>query len=120
MSTWDELREMRAQGMRPLHPLFVTTHPRLVYNFTALTGAMFVVQKAGQKCPFELLRGLEVWFRMDTCEQTCKIIQRCKELDTVPSRVMVYCACEKQWESNVCYPNCRIGDEIREAWSQVK
>ncbi len=117
MSTWSDLRQLRRQGLKPRLPLYVTT------NFdncreAAEIGAMVVVHKTGEKFEFELLRGLNVFLRLESCEQVSKVARRLRELDLRPASCQGWCRCEGAYNSYV-WPNCKAGDAAHAAWEAM-
>lgn len=117
MSTWTDLRALRRQGLKPRLPVYVTTNFDVCRSH-AEEGAMVIVHKTGEKFEFDLLRGLDVCLRLESCEQVHRISQRLAELEIRPASALGWCRCEGQWDS-WCWPNCRIGDSGRAAWEAL-
>lgn len=117
MSTWSDLRELRRQGLKPRLPVYVTTHFDNCRSH-AEEGAMVIVHKAGEKFEFDLLSGLDVCLRLDSCEQVSRVSRRLKELEIRPASALGWCRCEGDWNS-FCWPNCKAGQEAHDVWEAM-
>lgn len=100
--TWEHLRQLRANGQRPVHRLIVTNDPRFAYGFENL-GAMCIVQRAGESMPVELLEGLDVLLWLKSCDQAAAVLRLCKARNVHLASLRTLCRCYGTLE-HACSP----------------
>jgi hypothetical protein len=110
---WQDLRELRERGQRPVKLVVTTSWLRSAEQ--AAAGAMVVVHRSGEPFPVELLDGLDVELRLDDCAQATAVGRMLKGRAIQPSRVHTWCRCE-DFSGAFWNPDCNTGDAIRAAW----
>ena len=78
---------------------------------------MVVIHRKGEPFPVDLLLGLDVELRFDECAQATAVARLLRARGVQPSRMHVWCRCE-DFSGAFWSPDCKTGDEIREAWER--
>lgn len=96
MSTWNDLRELRAVGLRPGFPLVVAVgEQRLMENLGDI-GAMTVQHRPGEPFPVELLAGLRVWLFLGSCDRAVSVFRLLKAKGIECEEVQAWCPCNRR------------------------
>jgi hypothetical protein len=111
MSTWNDLRELRAVGMAPGLPLVVAVgEPRLMQNVGDI-GAMVVQHRPGEVFPVELLAGLRVWLFLGSCDRSVAVIRALKIKGVEVEELRTWCPCNRRLVS------MPVACDVEAAWA---
>lgn len=108
--TWNDLRELRANGMKPGFPVIVTTERGIVERNFGDIGAMVIRHEPGTPMPVELLSGLQVWLLLGCCDRGQAVIRVMNAKGVRPQDLQCWCYCAHELRSNP------IGCEIDQFW----
>lgn len=94
MSTWEDLRTLRAQGVVPRLKLVICDPSQYILrkNFIDM-GAMVIDVKGDEAVPVELLDGLDVWLFFNRCGESEAIAKALRECERKPERIRAWCQC---------------------------
>lgn len=90
--SWDSLRLMRTQGVKPQSAVIVTTQEKLPARLAGVD-ALVILHKAGEVMPVKLLEGLDVIFMFEKCELAEKVWRMCEKNRCMPSSAKAFCKC---------------------------
>jgi hypothetical protein len=111
MSTWNDLRELRAVGLAPGFPLVVAVgEQRLMENLGDI-GAMTIQHKPGEVFPVELLDGLRVWLFLGDCGRAVSVTRAMKSKGVEVRELQTWCPCSRRLVSSPAL--C----EVNAAWA---
>ncbi|HEX2652105.1 MAG TPA: hypothetical protein VHN11_00445 [Xanthobacteraceae bacterium] len=96
---WDDLRQMRAQGLKPALPLIVTVHADRVARTLADEGCGVIVHRSGDRLPVELLDGLWVWLFLGNCDRGQAVVRAMSAKQVRPAELLCWCECGKRFDS---------------------
>lgn len=89
--TWDDLRELRRQGLKPSLPVLVTTaNDARTY---ADEGFAVIRHSPGQPFPVELLDGLRVMLFLGNCDRASAVVRVMAMRGVKPAELMAWCGC---------------------------
>jgi hypothetical protein len=101
--TWDDLRLMRAQGLRPVLPLIVTVYADRLARTLMDEGCAVIVHQSGEPFPVELLDELWVWLFLGNCDRGQAVVRAMNAKSIRPAELLCWCECGKRFDSNpVC------------------
>lgn len=106
---WQDLRQLRAQGLKPSLPVMVTTHPSSLARLLDCEGFAVLVHKPGETFHAELLDDLRVLLFLDTCTQAQGVVKALRSKGSKPAELRSWCQCLHRLESSpVC---CKVAQE---------
>lgn len=95
MATWQDLQQLRAQGIKPTLPVIVTTgHWQMERNLREV-GCMTITHKPGQPLPAKLLQGLRVWLFVGNCDRRNNVARVLAANEAQPAQLLAWCDCTK-------------------------
>lgn len=97
---WDDLRELRKQGLKPSLPVIVTTK-RDCWTY-AQEGFAVVQHSPGEPFPAELLDGLRVVLFLGNCDRAASVVRAMQAKGVMPVELRTWCACFERLDSCVC------------------
>lgn len=89
--TWDDLRELRRNGMRPALPVLVTTANDC--HTYEQEGFAVVRHEAGKPFPVELLDGLRVLLFLGSCDRASAVVRAMVNREVRPAELRAWCEC---------------------------
>lgn len=98
--TWDDLRLLRQQGLRPSLPLLVTVRDSC--RTYAEEGFAVVRHSPGEPFPAELLDGLRVVLFLGNCDRAASVVRAIVAKDVKPAELRTWCTCFDRLDSCVC------------------
>ena len=92
--TWDDLRQLRAQGLAPSFPVIVTTKSDC-WTYAEI-GCAVLKHEPGEPFPVELLDGLRVLLFLGDCDRASNVIRAMVAKGVKPSELSAWCQCFKR------------------------
>lgn len=92
--TWDDLRELRRQGLRPSLPVLVTTANDC--RTFEREGFAVVRHEPGKPFPAELLDGLRVMLFLGSCDRASAVVQLMASREVRPAELRTWCECYRR------------------------
>jgi hypothetical protein len=108
--SWDNLRQLRRQGLKPSLPVVVMTDAGKPSRLLAEEGCMVIVHKPGEAFHVELLDGLRVWLFLRSCDRAQAVIRTMNHRGVQPSELRSWCECMARMDSQ---PVCC---EVAKSW----
>lgn len=96
--TWDDLKQLRAQGLKPSMPVIVALRFDAVPQMLAEEGCGVIVQKPGEPFPAELLDGLRVWL-FTGCDKASNVVKAMVSKGVRPAEFCAWCECFNRMDS---------------------
>lgn len=95
--TWDDLRKLRRQGLRPSLPVLITTaNDCWTYHHE---GFAVIRHAPGQPFHVELLHGLRVVLFLGNCDRASAVIRAMNAKSVKPAELRAWCACFERLDS---------------------
>lgn len=110
MNTWDDLRELRRNGLKPSLPVIVMTDDRKPSHLLQEEGCLVVLHKAGEPFHVELLDGLRVWLFLRSCDRAQTVIRAMNAKDVKPAEFASWCECAR------CFDSQPVCCEVAKQW----
>lgn len=105
---WDDLAELRRQGLKPQLPVYVTDRWMLAKNMTDI-GCVALLHRRGEPMPVRWLDGLDVRLDFGRCELAGRVNRLMQARDVKPQSLRAWCDCAKDFVAT-CGP-CDTGGE---------
>jgi hypothetical protein len=96
---WDDLRQMRRQGLRPKLPVIVTVHEDRLARTLSAEGCGVIVVKSGEPFHVELLEGLRVWLFLGNCDRAQAVVRALNAKGVQLAELQSWCECEKSFSA---------------------
>ena len=96
---WDDLRQMRAKGLRPSLPVIIATKPSNITRTLDEEGCGVIIHKPGERFHVELLDELRVWLFLDDCGRAQAIIRSMNSKGVHPAEFSAWCPCMRRMDS---------------------
>jgi hypothetical protein len=93
MATWQDLRLMREQGVKPSLPVMVSTDGANPAGLLMENGFLVIRHKPGEMFPVELLDGLSVLLFLGSCDRASAVVRMMVERDVQPLEIRSWCEC---------------------------
>jgi hypothetical protein len=92
--SWSRLKELRARGLRPRLPTWITTNPKRKWHLLD-TGFLVVDHAPGSEFDAKLLAGLDVILDMG-CDRAALVVRALRAHSVRPSSIQSWCNCMNQ------------------------
>jgi hypothetical protein len=99
MNTWADLRELRAQGLKPSLPVVISSDGRPPAHMLAEEGCLVIRHNAGEMFHVELLEGLRVIAFLGTCNRAQAVVKLMNARGVQPEEFRAWCDCQKRLDS---------------------
>lgn len=98
--TWDDLRQLRAAGLKPSLPVMVATKPGSLGRLLDSEGFAVLEVKAGEPFHAELLDDLDVLLFLGNCDRASAVVKAMRAKSVKPERLRTWCECSQQLDSS--------------------
>jgi hypothetical protein len=107
--TWDDLRMLRAQGLKPSLPVMVATSPGRLGRLLDGEGFAVLQVKSGEPFHAELLDDLDVLLFLGSCDRASAVAKAMQAKAVKPKRLRTWCPCFERLDSQPV--RCEIAKE---------